>query len=115
MKRVPTTAPAAPNASAAATPRPSAIAPAASTGTFTASRTCGTSDNVPISPGMAARVRSLRHDPVSAAGDRFLRVMHLAAHHGDFDAMTMHAFTNSSGTANPATKLSIFSSINTGT
>ena len=44
---VPICTPAAPSANAAAMPRPSAIPPAARTGTLTASTTCGTSANVP--------------------------------------------------------------------
>ncbi len=49
-KRVPTWTPAAPSIKAAATPRPSAIPPAATTGTSTASTTCGTSAIVDVSP-----------------------------------------------------------------
>src|SRR2546425_1036524 len=46
-KRVPSRMPLAPSASAATRPRPSAIPPAATTGTRTASTTCGTSTIVP--------------------------------------------------------------------
>ncbi len=50
-KRVPSSTPSAPRASAAASPRPSATPPAASTGTgATALTTIGTSGIVPITP-----------------------------------------------------------------
>ena len=44
--RVPSSAPTAPRASAATRPRPSAMPPAATTGTRTLSTTCGTSVSV---------------------------------------------------------------------
>ena len=50
-KRVPTFAPCPPSTSAAASPRPSAMPPAASTGTgLTASTTWGSSGSVPTAP-----------------------------------------------------------------
>ena len=54
------TTPDAPSANAAATPRRSAIPPAASTGTATASTTCGTSENVPTSECSARRRNETR-------------------------------------------------------
>ena len=48
---MPTDTPDAPSASAATTPRPSPIAPAAITGSLTASTTCGTKAIVPTSGG----------------------------------------------------------------
>ena len=72
--RVPRSTPAAPSARAATTPRPSAIPPAATTGTRTASTISGTSANVPTSGGrvvaprgpMTACLAALRHDDVGA-------------------------------------------------
>ena len=78
MKRVPTTAPCAPSASAATTPRPSTMPPAATTGIFTASTTCGTSASVPDLAGVAARLGALRGDDVGAGLLGAHRVLHLA-------------------------------------
>ena len=50
IRRVPSCAPTAPSDSAARKPRASPIPPAAITGTFTASTTCGTSGMVAIWP-----------------------------------------------------------------
>jgi len=78
-KRVPTWTPSAPSASAAATPRPSAIAPAATSGTSTRRRAEGRSAARPTSGGTsplasasverwAAGLGSLGHDHVRAGG-----------------------------------------------
>ena len=81
---MPICTPDAPSAKAAATPRASAMPPAAITGTFTASAICGTSAKVPILRGdvgleehaaMTAGFRALGDDGVDAAfgePDRFL-------------------------------------------
>ena len=74
---VPICAPAAPSAMAAATPRASAMPPAAITGTFTARTICGKSANVPTcvvrssvrkTTAMTAGLDALRDDRIDAAG-----------------------------------------------
>ena len=66
MKRVPIQTPCAPNASAAASPRPSTIEPAASTGMLTASTICGISAMPADLAGVAAGLGALRDDGVAA-------------------------------------------------
>ena len=63
---VPICTPAAPSAKAAAMPRPSAMPPAAITGTFTASTTCGTSDMTPGCDAILPVMNMLRCPPASA-------------------------------------------------
>ena len=62
---VPICTPAAPSAKAAAMPRASVTAPAAMTGTLTASTTCGTSANVPAWVAMSSLKKMPRWPPAS--------------------------------------------------
>ena len=64
-KAVPICTPAAPSASAATMPRPSPMPPAAITGTFTASTTCGTSAIVPAWRAMSSFRNMPRWPPAS--------------------------------------------------
>ena len=65
---VPICAAAAPSFSAAATPRPSAMPPAAMTGTFTVSTTCGISASVPVRQSSGSRRNETRWPPASKPG-----------------------------------------------
>src|SRR5262249_24191245 len=90
MKRVPMTAPCAPSASAATTPRPSTMPPAATTGILTASTIWGTSASVPISPGGPPRPGPRRGNRVRRRRLGAARVCDLAGHHHDRDPVTLH-------------------------
>ena len=80
MKRVPIQTPCAPNASAAASPRPSTNAPAASTGMFTASTICGISampPTCPVWPPASVPCATTTSQPACSAAIAWLTLPHM--------------------------------------
>ena len=91
MNRVPTQTPAAPSARAAASPRPSKMPPAATTGTRspTASTIRGHERHGGDETGVPTRLGALGDDEVAARVDGPLGVDHLAAHVGHQDVVAV--------------------------